>query len=108
MSLGPISPAGTVFARPEASLRPFANSQHDQAIEIIDVKMSNEHQVHSNASPPVYSATPLGFGASGTPVQSSVWWVCCHCSNMVNPILADERCPICGHCRGACCGTVTV
>ncbi|KAJ5198988.1 hypothetical protein N7491_000448 [Penicillium cf. griseofulvum] len=35
--------------------------------------------------------------STGTPRLVPEWRRCCECSNLVNPSLAPEKCPICSH-----------
>ncbi|CAP94972.1 hypothetical protein PCH_Pc21g00750 [Penicillium rubens Wisconsin 54-1255] len=73
------------------------------------------------SSPLIYRAQPIlapyldtisvltpDYLSTGAPRLVPQWWRCCGCSNLVNPSLASEKCPICSHSECGNCSTETV
>ncbi|CAG8138421.1 unnamed protein product [Penicillium nalgiovense] len=83
------------------------------------------HSSYADAmsSPLIYCAQPIlapypdaismltptpDYLPTGVPRLVPQWWRCCGCSNLVNPSLASEKCPICSHSGCGNCSTETV
>jgi hypothetical protein len=91
------APAASTFSAAGVSAKSFDHIYHPDFTDVAN-------------SPPVHRLRSgnTDLAGSGAPIMNVVWWVCCGCDNMNNPILAPDRCSQCPHYKCSHCSAVNV